>query len=89
MLHFFFSVHLTIYRSAKSQPSSLRLELITCSSSDLSCSGKVLDLLISLSTKHPNTRQSHRFGLTFRANLSHIVFFFFKKVHFSSLKWIQ
>lgn len=61
MIHIFFSVHLTIYRSAKSQPSSLRLELIICSISDLSGTEKSLlsHSLISLSTKHPNTRQSH------------------------------
>lgn len=61
MIHIFFSVHLTIYRSAKSQPSSLRLELIVCSMSDFSAPEKVFafSLLISLSSKHPNTRQSH------------------------------
>lgn len=61
MIHIFFSVHLTIYRSAKSQPSSLRLELIICSISDSSRAEESLlsRSLISLSTKHPNTRQSH------------------------------
>lgn len=61
MIHIFFSVHLTIYRSAKSQPSSLRLELIICSISDLSGPEKSLlsRSLISLSSKHPNTRRSH------------------------------
>lgn len=61
MIHIFFSVHLTIYRSAKSQPSSLRLELIICSISDSSRAEESLlsRSLISLSTRHPNTRQSH------------------------------
>lgn len=60
MIHIFFSVHLTIYRSAKSQPSSLRLELITCSIFWTSPVWKSLSsLLISLSTEHPQTRQSH------------------------------
>lgn len=58
MIHIFFSVHLTIYRSAKSQPSSLRLEIVICNISDFTSPGKS-SLLISLSTKHPNTRQSH------------------------------
>lgn len=61
MIHIFFSVHLTIYRSAKSQPSSLRLELIICSISDSSSREKSfsLSLLISLSTKRPDTQQFH------------------------------
>lgn len=61
MIHIFFSVHLTIYRSAKSQPSSLRLELIICSILDFSSLEKSLlfSLLISLLTEHPDTRQSH------------------------------
>lgn len=57
MIHIFFSVHLTIYRSAKSQPSSLRLELYACSISDPSFPGS-LDFadrtLRRHTSKHPS-----------------------------------
>lgn len=86
MIHIFFSVHLTIYRSAKSQPSSIRLELLICSISDLSSLEE--SLLSRSSSLYPTNIQrpvnlTACFGLTFRANLRniqtkvHIVFFFF------------
>lgn len=85
MIHvffFFFSVHLTIYRSAKSQPSSLRFELI-CRISDSSAEEKSLlsDPKISPDI---NINLTARFGLTFRANLRNIQ----TKEHIS-LKLIQ
>lgn len=58
MIHIF-SVHLTIYRSAKSQPSSLRLKLIVCSISDFSTLEKPFSSNLT-THKHANTRQSHR-----------------------------
>lgn len=72
MIHIF-SVHLTIYRSAKSQPSSLRLELIICSILDFATLEKSFSLLSSPSTniQTPVNLAAH-FGLTFRANLRNI-----------------
>lgn len=59
MIHIFFSVHLTIYRSAKSQPSSLRLELYACSISDLSTPGS-LDFANRTLRRHTSKRsRSH------------------------------
>lgn len=84
MIHIFFSVHLTIYRSAKSQPSSLRLELMSAAFQTHPI-GQVFasSLLISLNIQTP-VNLTARFGLTFRANLRNIQ----TKVHIF-LKWIQ
>lgn len=94
MIHIFFSVHLTIYRSAKSQPSSLRFELIICSISDFSGAGKSPSLFSSppnltvlSEKKHPDTRLSHcSFWPDIQGKLKK---YSNKKVHIFFLKWIQ
>lgn len=73
MIHIFFSVHLTIYRSAKSQPSSLRLERLQHFRPLRSSKSG-----LCWSDSPPHIQRpvdlTARFGLTFRANLSHIFF---------------